>query len=237
MKPKTICRVAIDLVMTILLLLLMAREITGDSAHEWLGAGIFVLWIVHHVLNYKWYRDLFRGKYTLVRGVRTGVNFLLLLAMLGTMVSAVILSREVFAFLPITGGIALARSMHILCTFWSFILMAIHLGLHWNWVLGMLRKSVGPVSSKAANTAIRVVGVAVAVCGLYAFLKHRLLSYMFLTESFVFFDYEQPQLLFFAEYVAIMGLFVCLAHYAGKGLQWVGQKRQIKNLPKRKENG
>ena len=43
MKPKMICKIAIDFIMTVLLLLLMARQITGDSAHEWLGMGMFVL--------------------------------------------------------------------------------------------------------------------------------------------------------------------------------------------------
>ena len=42
---------------------------------------------------------------------------------------------------------------------------------------------------------------------------------MFLTSSFVFFDFEQPALLFFTEYIAIMGLFVFLAYYATKVMQ------------------
>ena len=103
----------------------------------------------HHALNFGWHRSLFRGKYMPVRVVQTVVNLLLLAAMLGTMVSAVILSREVFAFLPISGGIALARPMHIFCSFWSFVLMALHLGLHWKMVLGMVRRAAGPVSSPA----------------------------------------------------------------------------------------
>lgn len=43
------------MIMTVLLLFLMARQLTGDSAHEWLGAGMLILWIVHHILNRSWY--------------------------------------------------------------------------------------------------------------------------------------------------------------------------------------
>ena len=32
------------------LLFLMVRQLTGDSAHEWLGAGMLILWIAHHML-------------------------------------------------------------------------------------------------------------------------------------------------------------------------------------------
>lgn len=55
MKPKMMAKISIDFVMTILLLLLMARQIIGESAHEWLGAGMFILWFVHHILNFKWH--------------------------------------------------------------------------------------------------------------------------------------------------------------------------------------
>lgn len=40
-------KIAVDLAMTVLLLLLMAKQLTGDVAHEWLGAGMFVFWIAH----------------------------------------------------------------------------------------------------------------------------------------------------------------------------------------------
>ena len=103
MKPKMIGKIAVDLAMTVLLLLLMAKQLTGDVAHEWLGAGMFVFWIAHHALNFGWHRSLFRGKYTPVRAMQTVVNLLLLAAMLGTMVSAIILSRAVFAFLRKNG--------------------------------------------------------------------------------------------------------------------------------------
>lgn len=36
MKKKLIYKIVIDMIMTVLLLFLMARQITGDSAHEWL---------------------------------------------------------------------------------------------------------------------------------------------------------------------------------------------------------
>lgn len=49
MKKKFVCKIVLDMLMTVLLLFLMARQITGDSAHEWLGAGMFVLWIAHHI--------------------------------------------------------------------------------------------------------------------------------------------------------------------------------------------
>lgn len=162
-----------------------------------------------------------------MRAMQTVVNLLLLAAMLGTMVSAVILSRAVFAFLPISGGIALARPMHIFCSFWSFVLMALHLGLHWNMVLGMVRRAAGPVSSPALRWTLRIGGAAVAVYGLYALVKNQIPSYLLLQSSFVFFDFERPLPLFFTEYLAIMGLFIFLAHYGARGVQRLTKKGKL----------
>ena len=226
MKKKLLYIIVIDMIMTVLLLFLMARQITGDSAHEWLGAGMLLLWIAHHILNRGWYSHLFKGKYTPMRIFQTVTNFAVLLSMFGLMVSGVILSREVFAFLPISGGIALARPLHVLSAFWGFVLMALHLGQHWNMILGMVRKAAGPVSSKPLRILLHIAAASVAGYGLYAFLKNQFLSYMFLTSSFVFFDFERPVLLFFTEYIAIMGLFIFLAQYTSRGIQRLAARRK-----------
>lgn len=226
MKKKFICKIVIDLLMTVLLLFLMARQITGDSVHEWIGAAMFLLWIFHHILNWNWYSHLFKVKYTITRIIQTVVDVMVFLSMLSLMVSGIILSREVFVFLPIAGGTAFARSLHVLSGFWGFVLMALHLGLHWNMILGMVRKAVGADLPKQMQIILRIIAVLIAGYGFYAFIKNQLLSYMFLESSFVFFDYERSVLLFFTEYAAIMGLFVFFAHYVLKGIRGMAGRRK-----------
>lgn len=140
MKPKMMLKMGLDLVMTVLLLCQMAYMLIGEAAHEWMGAAMFVLFLLHHVLNWRWYRNLVKGKYTALRILQTVVDFLVLLAMIGLMVSGIMLSREVFAFLPIRGGMGFARILHMLAAYWGFILMSVHLGLHWGMIMGMARK-------------------------------------------------------------------------------------------------
>ena len=54
MKPKMMLKMGIDLVMMILLLCQMAYMLIAETAHEWMGAAMFVLFILHHVLNWRW---------------------------------------------------------------------------------------------------------------------------------------------------------------------------------------
>ena len=219
MKPKVMLKMGLDLVMTVLLLCQMAYMLIGEAAHEWMGAAMFVLFLLHHVLNWRWYRNLVKGKYTALRILQTVVDFLVLLAMIGLMVSGIMLSREVFAFLPIRGGMGFARILHMLAAYWGFILMSVHLGLHWGMIMGMARK-IGRVSPSRVRTwIVRLFALAVSGFGIYAFLKNNIADYLFVRSQFVFFDMEQSLYLFFAEYLAMMGLWACIAYYAARLIQ------------------
>ena len=80
MKLKV--KMGIDLLMTALLLCLMAYQITGQEFHEWFGAGMLILFIVHNILNIRWYGNLFKGEYTLLRTMQTLINISVLISML-----------------------------------------------------------------------------------------------------------------------------------------------------------
>ena len=95
---------------------------------------MFALFIAHHILNAGWWRSLGKGRYTPARVFQLVIDLLVLLAMLGLMVSGVMLSNHVFAFLPISGGMSFARLLHMASAYWGFVLMS----LHWNMVLGMM---------------------------------------------------------------------------------------------------
>lgn len=141
-------RMIIDIAMTVMLLCQMAYMLVGEDLHEWMGTAMFVLFIAHHVVNRRWYGNLFKGRYTPFRVMQVIVNVLLLLAMLGLMVSGIIMSRIVFDFLPIEGGTAFARTVHMLASYWGFILMSMHLGMHW----GMVMEWYGSCGERTAQT-------------------------------------------------------------------------------------
>ena len=94
MKEKTILKIVVDIGMTVMLLFLMAYELIGEAAHEWLGIGMLVLFIIHHILNGKWSRSVFKGKYTLFRIWQTVLVTGILFTMAGSVYSGVILSKR-----------------------------------------------------------------------------------------------------------------------------------------------
>ena len=224
MKPKTIGKILVDCGMTAILLLLMAFELVGRAAHEWLGLGIFILFIVHHVLNRKWSRNVFHGRYTPIRTVQTVLAVAALLTMVGSAVSSVLISREVFIFLPVSTGRAFGRTLHLLCAYWGFVFLSLHLGIHWNMMISMAKK-LGGKSSSTRRTFLQIVGICIAVYGAYAFVKRGLPEYLFLQTHFVFFDFEEPLVFFFLDYLAIMGLFVWVGHSLSKALHALSRRQ------------
>ena len=143
MKPKMKIKIGIDFLMTVLLLLLMAYQVVGETLHEWFGAAMLVLFIAHNILNIKWYKNLFHGKYKPVRILGTILNLVVLAALLSLGYSGIVMSRHLFAFLPINRGMALARVMPLAGSDWGFVLISLHRGLHWGMIIGMFRKLTG----------------------------------------------------------------------------------------------
>lgn len=212
MRRKGILKVVVDIGMTIILLLLMAYGMVGEALHEWLGTGIFVLFIIHHMLNGKWSKNVLKGNYTSMRIVQTFFVTVALLTMTGSMVSGVILSRHVFSFFPISGGRSFARNLHMVSAYWGLVVLSLHLGIHWGMMMGMAKRLVKK-TSEVRKWLLRGIAFLIAGYGIYAFEKREIGSYMFLKSHFVFFDFEEPLLLFMIDYVAVMGLFVWMGHY------------------------
>lgn len=226
MPKKTVFKILVDVLMTIALLFLMTYNMLGDAFHEWVGAAMLILFLLHHALNVRWSRAVFRGTYTAYRVVQTALVAALLVTMAGSLISGIVLSRYVFSFLNLSTGRSPARTVHLVCAYWNLVLLSLHLGLHWNMLMGMAGKFCKQPS--AARTALlRVLAVLVAAYGAVCFVRRDIGSYMTLQTQFVFFDYGEPFVFLFADYLAIMGLFVFLGHCLTSAIRRIsGGKRK-----------
>ena len=120
--------------------------------------------------------------------------------MVGMMVSEIMISADVFAFLDIPTTM-FGRRLHLISTSWGFVLMAIHVGLH---ITALMQK----LNSKMKNSTFEYVYYFILVLlvglGIYSFVNLRVGEDMFWVNDFKFFDYEQSPLLFYLKYVAVL---------------------------------
>ena len=112
MKNKRFtAKILIDIGMTICLLLLMPYSLLSETAHEWIGMAMLVLFISHHILNYKWVTSVRKGKYNAFRVIQTVLVIIMLILIMGSMISGILLSNHIFKWIKISGTYMTARQI------------------------------------------------------------------------------------------------------------------------------
>lgn len=216
---KKIIKIAVDVAMFVLFLLLMEYHLLPDVTHEWLGISVFVLFVVHNALNYKWYAVMFKGKHSVMRIIQTMLNFLLIITMLLCMISALFVSRELFAGLNLQAGM-FGRTFHMKASSWTFILMSVHLGLHFGMFVGLAKRfNLTFLFRRIMKWVLRIAVLAVSVYGIVVFAQRGFYEELFVAEVFRGNFDEKTALVaftFFLQTVAMSVTFVSIAYYAKK---------------------
>lgn len=216
----------VDVVMAIVLLLSMAYLLVGMSAHEWIGTVFFILFMVHNISNWRWYKNLFRGKYTKIRILQTVVNLITLISMVALMISGIIFASYSPDFLRTADSIAMSRTLHMLGAYWGFIFMALHVGIHGQMIKSFLERKLNLFKSIIVKRLLYFIFLASACYGLVSLIKHDIFSYMFMLNEFVFFDTKQSLGMFLIDYLSMMMFCICCMYYFCKFLEWVSSRKK-----------
>ena len=222
-KTSSMVKRIVDAVMSVLLLVLMAYQVTGEAAHEWIGMCMTVLVIIHQILNRKWYSALFKGKYNIYRTLSTVINVLLILSFALTAFSGMSMSGHAVPFLYGMAPISFARRTHLSMSHWSFVLMGLHLGMHIPAMMsGMKRqgKAQGKEQGKEqGNNQDKTSFIpacfftVLAGIGLWLFLRNGIPDYLFFRVPFAFLDYDK------AGWLVLLENLVMLSFWAFMGTQ------------------
>ena len=200
-------KISVDVLMLALFIYLMSYRVTRAlGLHAIFGASLFALFILHHILNYRFYRTMFRGKYSFRRILLVVSDLLLTVAMLFMAASSLGMSGAVVDL-----GITMtqtARDMHVVSTAWGYLLMALHLGFHLH---PLLIKAEKKAKGTVLEYAVYVLLVAGAVFGLVSFVKSELWQDMFLLRTGHTYI---PALTFVIEYIGILVFGALVMHGA-----------------------
>ncbi len=218
MKKNIIKRV-VDVALTVTLLLLMAFQVTEQFAHEWLGIAMFALTIVHQILNRKYYAAIFKGRYSPLRVFQLVVNILLLLSFVCTALSGMMMSRFATPFMNGILPSSIVRQGHLAMLHWSFVLMGLHLGLHFGIMTAKLKK-------RTVRIVLGVMMTGISAYGFYLFFKANMLNYMFFKNPFAFLDYEKAWWLVLLENLAMLLAWAFAAYLLSLFLRSVTKKEK-----------
>lgn len=106
-------KILVDIIMTILFFVLMNYYFTERTIHEYLGYLIFIFFVLHHILNFNWYKNLTKGKYSFNRSLNTFINTMLFICMLGLIISGILFNKDVVNFFNLTNIKVFNKKLHI----------------------------------------------------------------------------------------------------------------------------
>lgn len=156
----------------------------GQTVHEWLGIVMTVGFVLHQIQNRKWYAAAFGRKRTKPAKKRIVFNLALDLCFVLTAVSGILMSRRALPIFYVGSLVATSRALHLAFSRWTFILMGVHLGLHWR---QMLPKDM---RSKALKWILNLAAFAAAIAGVVLMARSSMFDEMFFRTAFAFFDYS-----------------------------------------------
>ena len=210
----------VDTAMTVLLLFLMAYQVTGETAHEWIGIGMTVLVIIHQILNRKWYGAFFRGKYNPYRILSSALNILLLVSFALTAFCGMSMSGHAVPFLYGMAPVSFVRRMHLSMSHWAFVLTGLHLGMH------IPAMTAGMKWNGRRKTILVCFFTCIGGAGLYLFIRNGMPDYLFFRVPFAFLDYDKAGWLVLLENLLMLSFWAFIGTLAAQICREFGSRKR-----------
>jgi hypothetical protein len=215
-------RLGLPAAMAIFLLLALAYWWLENLPHEIFGTALSALLGWHLAVNRTWLRNLFRGRYDARRTVALVLHLLLIANMAALLVTSIVISKSVFALLPIPDSIYL-RDVHWFAAYWVMIIVGLHLGLHWSRVMGMVRTTLRLSPRNFARTSVlRIAAALLAGFGAWSFSVLGVWGKLTFTYSLDFWDFTAAVTPFFGHWAGVVSLPAVITHY---GMMVLGSRR------------
>ena len=214
MNALFLWRLALDAGVAGLLLFAFAYFWQGNATHEWAGAAIFLLLVVHNLFHRRWFAGLAKGQGARRGPFNTALTMVLLVGMLALLASSLLISETLFTGLRLNDDF-IARQIHAGIAYWLLLIVAVHLGLRWPLLMGVARKLLGIARPNALRALVlRLLSLGIAVQGLFSAQVLDLRSRLLFQMSLDWWNFEASVAGFFGHCLAVAGLCICLSHYA-----------------------
>lgn len=173
MKKINFIKMSLDVIMSVVFALLFNKMVFGGlKFHEIAGTAIGAAFIIHLGINWRWIKQvslrIFSNKIAIKTRIGYIVDTLLLIAMVITIISGIAISKVLFTNLNF-GSMMFFKFTHMSVPYIALILLGVHLGLHWTWVMNMCKKIFKiPSEKKILDYIAKVSLIAVLAFGIYS---------------------------------------------------------------------
>ena len=213
MSRVWLLRLALDGLAAALLMFCFAYWWLGNGAHEAAGAAMFALVAVHVIFNRNWWGGIRRMRREPRNLLNLGLTFALLLAILGLLVTSLLISSTLAHLMPPWGGFT-TRQIHAAIAWWLLVIVAAHLGFRWPLLMATARSLLGLREQTWRRTlALRAVAAAVAMAGVLSVQRLSLPDKLTMRMTLDWWSFEEGAAGFFLHGGAVVGLVIVLTYY------------------------
>lgn len=164
---KNYTKIILDLMMAITFVLLMnPRVLNGLPFHEIAGLIIGVAILIHIGLNYRWVvnttKKIMDPKLPKKTRFSYLINILLLISMVTVIITGILISRVVLPGFAVQEGHSI-RGIHGLSADATLAFVGLHIGVHWQWVLGICKKAFKSKEGKLRKGVLVSVILSMAI--------------------------------------------------------------------------
>ena len=202
MKKKLI----VDILMFILLIPEFSRVYTCTIVHEIIGITLFVLMIIHLLLNKKYLINIFKIKHNTKTIIILITNIILVISFLLTTIFGIMSSKEILTFLSVHNLNII--KLHKIFGYISLIIVGLHLGINFNSMFGRITKLI---NNDIVNC---ILGISIVILGIYSFIKVDYLKH--LTGEYGFSINIGSLIISILEYLSIIMMIVIIANFIYK---------------------
>jgi len=158
-QVKGVNNIRVNLILDIMLFLVFLTiyepRATGVTIHEWLGAAFVTILVTHVVLHWQWAVNITKRFFKKI-GTEPRINYILNAAIFITfttiLFSGLMMSRVLLPIIGVKGSInPFWKFLHSASTDIILLLVAIHIGLHWNWIVNALKRHIVTPVGKQYN--------------------------------------------------------------------------------------
>lgn len=207
-------RLLLALVAASLLLVSLAYYLTDNVVHEIIGGTMLAVVMAHNLLHRRWYAAIPRTPRHARAWLNLVVTLVLLASMLTLLVTSVLISNTLFAFLSLEANVS-ARQVHVLAAYLVLIVVAIHLGFRWPTVMSAMRQRLRLNTPHVWRTRVlRLFALAIALQGIRSSFELDVGTKLTMQPSMDWWDFEASVAGFFLHAFAVIGLYAAVTHYA-----------------------
>lgn len=168
-------KIILDILTTIIIILLMDNDIIGLPLHEILGIVILFLFLIHKIFNWAWIKNitlnLFSKKIPIKTKIMYVLDLLLLVLIILNTLSGIFISQILFTYFN-SENISLWSNLHHFFAYSFLVVIAIHLGLHWQYVMNVFKKILKIQKTNIIiKTILRIISLGIATLGITSLLN------------------------------------------------------------------